>query len=524
VRVARGPGRKLLVALASLVLGLLVFEGALSLLAGRSLRRLGRKAWYEELTLDTPTDREARLLAARTVGPFRVPEDPLVAFTLKLESELDFLGERVRSDALGLRQRVGLAREAGDFHVVLLGDSVAYGHGLAAEQALGPRLEARLEERRAPGERALRVTSVALPGWNHRNSTRHLIDHLETLAPDLVLFVPVYNDLDDSYGVTEAGHRRLKPDPSSSAPLATFAPPLALFREMARRAHGLAALRLFADEDTEQWRLKSGLTESSRARLAAMVDSLALLALRLERRGARLALAPFQQDDLARMVRAGLLERGRALPEAAMLDELRAEDGQEKDPHPSAETTEALALWLAQNLCALGLVPRAAGGPWPEVPARLRGRAGRSLTDAELLAWRADFQRAEAASLSARIEPEDVRGLNQIYAGVLADGTLAPEALFVLPGGRRLELELAGRLDEPGLYPLDFEVLVDGTPRGTLTLAGAAERRTLAVTLAPEEAARPLELRVRASDWGVVEVGRLRALASARFLRAETLP
>ncbi|MEQ1895285.1 MAG: hypothetical protein ABL998_22325, partial [Planctomycetota bacterium] len=334
MRLGRGVlARVLLAGLASLV-ALLVFEGGLALFTGRSLRRLGRRAWYEELAQETTSARDARLLAARTVGPFRVPEDPLVSFTLKLDSEFEFLGERVRSDALGLRQRVGLPREEGDFHLVLLGDSVAYGHGLAAEQALGPRLEALLEERRAGGEPALRVTTVALPGWNHTNSTRFLLDHLETFAPDLVLFVPVYNDLDDALGVSEAGHRRLRADPNSSMPLMNAAGPPALLREMARNSHGLAGLRLLQEADPGQWRMKSGLTATSRGRIDAMVASLALLATRLERRGARLALAPCEQDELSRRVRAGLLERGLALAEAAMLDLFTPADGLGKNPHP----------------------------------------------------------------------------------------------------------------------------------------------------------------------------------------------
>jgi hypothetical protein len=518
------PVRKLTVALASVLATLLVFEGALSLFAGRSLKRFGRRSWYEELALDDAVARETRRATGRTVGPFRVPEDPWVGFTLARETEVEFLEERVTTDALGLRARVGPPRGTDGFHVVLLGDSVAYGHGLPAEQALGPRLEQRLRERRAPLEPELCVTTVALPGWNHWNSTRHLLDHLDALAPDLVLFVPVYNDLEDTYGVSEIGHRRVRSDPCSSLPLANASAPLGLFREMARRAHGLAALRLFGAEDSGQWRMKSGLSAISRARIDAMVANLALLSRRLERRGARLALAPFQQDDLSRSVRAGLLARGVRLPEAAMLDKLLSEDGQGKDPHPSAETTEAMALWLAQNLCAAGLVPRGASGPWPEVPERLRGRAGVALTDEEVPAWRAEFERREAASLSARIEPEAVLGINQIYAGVLGDGSLAPQAAFVLPGGRSLEVELAASLDEPGLYPLVFELLVEGSARGQLTLAHAEDRQVVTLELDAQEQRRPIELVLRAADWGVARVGRFSSPVAARFLRVETRP
>ncbi|MEQ1894382.1 MAG: hypothetical protein ABL998_17720, partial [Planctomycetota bacterium] len=134
------------------------------------------------------------------------------------------------------------------------------------------------------------------------------------------------------------------------------------------------------------------------------------------------------------------------------------------------------------------------------------------------------FERREAASLSARIEPEALLGINQIYGGVQGDGSLAPQAACVLPGGRTLELELAARLDEPGLYPLTFELFVEGSRRGTLTLARADDRQVVALALAPEEGTRPIELALQASDWGLAEVGGLPVLVAARFVRAETRP
>src|SRR6185503_3994390 len=198
---------------------------------------------------------------------------------------------------------------------------------------------------------------MGLPGWNYRNSTRHLLDHLDRIAPDVVLFLPVQNDLEDSDGVNEAGQRRHGPDPSAPHPLCPVAPPLDLFRTLGGKKLGARELaKRNEDAAVDRWAMFAGLTESARWRLDDMADALAQLAQRLEQNGARLALAPFVQHNLYRAVRARLLERGLDLPVLPMLSEFRYADGLGRNPHPNAETTRALALWVAGGLRAQGLL------------------------------------------------------------------------------------------------------------------------------------------------------------------------
>lgn len=520
--------KKLAVFLASLALVTLLAEGALSLLLGTSMRHIVReRSLFERLeALDAGAEREALLGAMPSVGPYRVPEDPLVGFTLAAAAEIDYLGQRFETDALGLRPRPGPPAGPDAFHIVVLGDSVAYGQGLAHEQNLAAQLEGLLRAVSAPGAREVVCSTVGIPGWNARNAARHLLDNLDRIAPDLVLFVPVENDLDDSYGVSEAGQRRRAEDPAVPHPLCVVAPPYELFRNLGKQMLGPRGLaRRTKEVHIAQWALLAGLTEASRWRLADMADTLASLAQRLERAGAQLVLAPYVQHDLHRSVRARLVERGLDLPVLPLLAEFLHADGLGKDPHPNAETMRALAIWAAEGLLAQGLVPLAAARPLPAVPEKFSGRQAREFAAAELAAWRTDFERAHAALLVARIEPAELEGLFQLYGGVNADGTLGIEAALVLPPGRRLRLELAGAVDAPGLYPLEFAVWVDGRIVGELTLAHAGETgRVAEFELAPAQAAAPFEVRILAEDWALARVLERRVPVSARLVAVSSLP
>lgn len=519
--------KKLLVFLVALGLSSLLAEGALSLFLGTSLRRIGReRPLLERLEeQDLAGQRAAFLEAARTVGPYFVPADPLVANTLRPSAELDYLEQRIRTDALGLRARPGPPPDPAVFHVVVLGDSVAYGLGLAQEENLAAQLEGVLRASGPAGAPEVVCSTVAVPGWNPRNAARHLLDHLERIAPDLVLFVPVENDLDDSYGVTEAGQRRRIEDPGVPHPLCRIAPALDVFRTLGRRKLGPRGLARREDEtEIERYSLLGGLTEEARWRYEDVADTLAGLARRLERVGARLVLAPYHAHDLQHGVRARLSARGIELPVLALLADFRHEDGLGKDPHPNAETTRALALWAAEGLFAQGLLPFAPASALPEVPERFAGRRAFVLPPAELARWRADFEGHHATALVARVEPAELLGLNQIYGGVNADGTLGLEAVLVLPPGRRLRVELNGALVAPGLYPLGLALEVDGQALGRLELAHENERGTFEFELGPAQGAAPFEVRIRAEDWALARVNERLVPAAAGLGFVESLP
>ena len=97
-----------------------------------------------------------------------------------------------------------LAKPAGVHRVVSLGDSFAWGASVEFEDAYPQRLERGLTRRRGePWE----VVSLALPGMNTVDQAAQLADEGMTYAPDVVLLGFVLNDSEDAQ---EAETRRAK--------------------------------------------------------------------------------------------------------------------------------------------------------------------------------------------------------------------------------------------------------------------------------------------------------------------------
>src|SRR5262249_23718084 len=120
------------------------------------------------------------------------------------------------TDELGMRARPGPPPAEDALRIVVLGDSVAFGFGLDDGDTLASQLERLLA---APLGGRAGCATVAVPSWNAQNAWRFLLDHLDRFRPDVVLYFPVENDLEDGYGVNEAGQRRTAEDPGSAEPL-----------------------------------------------------------------------------------------------------------------------------------------------------------------------------------------------------------------------------------------------------------------------------------------------------------------
>jgi hypothetical protein len=231
-----------------------------------------------------------------------------VGLTFKVSAEVELDGERIRTDALGLRARDDtVARET--FHVVLLG---------ARGAEFAPELEALVAAAAPAADFA--CTSVAVPGWNGRNAVRHLSDHLDRLAPDLVVFVCEAAMADDALAVDEAGHARRAPDPAMPRRLCVVAP---------------------SDPDL----VGAALTAAGRVRVDDLAERLLALERRLERTGARVALASLAPSALAGALAERLAAEGLALPRLRLLARTPSD-------RASGEVRTALAAWTLRELGA----------------------------------------------------------------------------------------------------------------------------------------------------------------------------
>jgi lysophospholipase L1-like esterase len=100
-------------------------------------------------------------------------------------------GHPVSINALGFRDREFGPKRPGVFRILVLGDSVTFGHGQPAEVAF-PRV---LEERLGAAGYRVEVLNAGIPGWSTYQQRRFYEDEGSRLEPDLVLVGFVLNDV-----------------------------------------------------------------------------------------------------------------------------------------------------------------------------------------------------------------------------------------------------------------------------------------------------------------------------------------
>lgn len=489
---APGRGGRAALALGVALLTLLLAEGLLSLAAGRSLRDLlglglGEAPLYEPPGAPSVPDANSRESLA-------IHADPLVALTLRRSGQVSFAGELATTDALGMRVRVGPPVADDAYRIVLLGDSVAFGYGMSDAEAPAQRLENVLALALPGTPRRVECRTVAVPGWTHRNAVHFLLDHLESYRPDLVLYMPVSNDLADSYSVTGGGQRSNQvPDVSQVDPLLRVDHDTVSFLIMGavRRQKELGD-RTLTERALGPAALNADLSAESSRRYDENLASILMLEQRLAERGARLALLRFRSEPYAWHLFSRLDEAGSAAPIVPLFDSYDIRLQLDGDPHPNGPTLQVMALWCAQDLAALGWVPGLHAGELPPVPpAFTEGRAPRR-TAAERKVLSDQARDADRLALRPRIDSLSGEGLRQVYGGFNPDGSVGRRALALLPaGGQALELELTALLTH------ELSVELDGVVLDVLALEAGQELR-VSLPL-PPGSDRPRELGLRAS-------------------------
>jgi hypothetical protein len=371
---------------------LLAAEGALSLLAHRSLR---------ELLPAAPPPREAVEPSAREpdaglpvepaarepdeappgagdageagesggegLGAIYAPhEDARVGYVLQPERDLAIYDGRIRSDALGLRSRPGPPPPDDAQRIVVLGDSVAFGFGVNDDECLAARLEARLAELRGPGERPVACRTVAIPSWNQRAAAAFLLDHWDELRPDIVLDLPIANDVYDLDGVRATGERRAWPDPAAADPWLTVSVRYQMSGMVGRFLSGRGGELTARDLGPDV--VLGDLCAESRRRHDDNAESIVRLDALLAARGCRLALVWNTIGDYTWSLTSRLAVRDPELPSIPLLRVARPEFSLGHDPHPNALTLDVWARWLAAELVERGWVTRGEGRALPAVP------------------------------------------------------------------------------------------------------------------------------------------------------------
>ncbi len=103
---------------------------------------------------------------------------------------------RYTINADGFRDRLyARPKPPGTFRVVVLGDSIAFGYGVAAEDTFAKQLERRLAA--AAPNRPVEVVNLGVSGYNAYNEATLFADVGVTYEPDVVLLQFCVNDLND---------------------------------------------------------------------------------------------------------------------------------------------------------------------------------------------------------------------------------------------------------------------------------------------------------------------------------------
>jgi hypothetical protein len=107
------------------------------------------------------------------------------------------MGDTFTTNDLGFRTVPTSPKPKGLKRIVVVGDSWTYGQGVRYDVTFTYQLQKMLNLK---GDR-WQVYNLAMPGWNTANEIAALRTFFSQLQPDVVIFCPTSNDMDDSYDV-----------------------------------------------------------------------------------------------------------------------------------------------------------------------------------------------------------------------------------------------------------------------------------------------------------------------------------
>lgn len=518
--------RRLLLPLLTTLLALLALEGVLSLLDGpRIAERLrpvdaapGRDA-SQDGAREGARDGGVSLSGRVHSGLYAVHPDPRVGYRFRASSDLSLVDADFRTNALGFRAWHGDELPEERLDLLVLGDSVAFGYGVLDDETLAAQLERELN-RVAPSDSPPVVGStLAVPSWNHRQARAALENHWDTYSPDVVVYVPISNDLGSAIGLDENGRQRAGPDVSELDPWLIVSRRFSAWvserkDELKRQGQVVTALGPSITE--------ADLTPESTRRFDANAESILEMKRFVEARGGRFlvflnGLSPYVLHLSRRLLAAEnapelVFGQRRTAARMTLVD----------DKHPNAETLGWRAVWVAAELLELGWVPggddareRLPNPPqdYSEVhfdPRRPPGLAAQ-VRDAKALALE---------MLQSEVSPAELVGVRQVYGGLNTDGSVRfGTSLALRAATRSLSVQLAPVPERRDLAPFDVQVFVNDTPVGAITIereGPSFTRFPLPVGVALGEA---FDVHLRPERWGVTSSPAGEAVVSFQLVR-----
>lgn len=418
------------------VIGLFLLEGVVSLFSGRSLLR---SALDDTTTLrQTLTDQQRAKMANLTEGPYQLDLDPVIGHRTKASASHEWNGVPATTDIHGMRKRVDGWPEASRPKWVVLGDSVAFGLGVADDQTYAARIEAHLANVWGDDSPSPAVLTVGVPGWSLASSTRFLRNHLERYDPDLVVLMPVRNDLENRSVVTASGQRADGVDPGFGATriYANYNRYMDLYLALAPRAPVQRVAAAVADggRDAVDYILRTGLAPESRRRWQGAMSFIAQLRAVLDARGAKMAVISTWGSNFATRMQSELHRGLPGITEGVLFDMWRKEDALVGDAHANATCIDAGAIRMLQILADGGMLPAGCDLSSLSLPESYAKRTVAPHDAASLKTWLRERRAVLEKYCGPTIRLADATGFQQIYGGIEPDGTMASDARMALLG------------------------------------------------------------------------------------------
>lgn len=270
-----------------------------------------------------------------------VIDDPDLGYAHPPGVEITHYGVNASYNSLGLRDREFSEKEADEFRVMVLGDSVAYGVGVEIEETFARRLEPLL------GESLGRPVRTLNTGVASYDTTQELasLRKFGLFSPDLVVLLVTNNDF-------MAGSPLQTRGPSPADRLMSVIGTSWLFRAVVHTFYVYYSLDVQVDRDSKSWRSSLSALEQIGAYCRARDIGFATF---LWRRNPT-PLTDALLSDLEAAGEQGSFAVTDVMPwfEGASLGETR---NSAVDSHPNAVGHEILAKGMAQSLIENGLLP-----------------------------------------------------------------------------------------------------------------------------------------------------------------------
>lgn len=178
-------------------------------------KAVGANAFHESLRFPVPGERALK-------PPYRIDRQLGFCYVRDYDAPQTFEeapgGQyRLRTNGLGVRdERSLIPKDGGSLRILVVGDSMTFGHGVEREQAFPAVLERTLGSEHG---RPLDVVNAGVTCWGQREEVAFLEHRAPDLAPDFVLLeFTVANDVLDNLRY-EDGSEDLVPDPHLGADL-----------------------------------------------------------------------------------------------------------------------------------------------------------------------------------------------------------------------------------------------------------------------------------------------------------------